>query len=64
MMTVLAGGAARADAGDGQRIATNGDIRPVPTPERWDLVAKLKDQEADKAHDRLTAHRRLGHPVV
>ncbi len=40
----------------GQRIATNGDIRLVPTPEQWDLVAKLKDQEADKAHDRLTAH--------
>ena len=40
----------------GQRIATNGDIRLVPTPEQWDLVAKLKDQEADKEHNRLVAH--------
>ena len=28
----------------GQRIATNGDVRLVPTPEQWDLVAKLKSQ--------------------
>ena len=39
----------------GQRIATNGDVRLVPTPEQWDLVAKLSGQQADKQHNRLTA---------
>jgi hypothetical protein len=39
----------------GQRIATNGDVRLVPTPEQWDLVATLKDRHADKANNRLTA---------
>jgi endoglucanase len=39
----------------GQRIATNGDVRLVPTPEQWDLVAKLKGVQADKEHNRLTA---------
>src|ERR1022692_4330195 len=39
----------------GQRIATNGDVRLVPTPEQWDLVAKLGGQQADKEHNRLTA---------
>ena len=39
----------------GQRIATNGDVRLVPTPEQWDLVATLKDRRADKANGRLTA---------
>ena len=39
----------------GQRIATNGDMRLVPTPEQWDLVAKLNGQQADKEHNRLTA---------
>ncbi|MGA2086729.1 MAG: cellulase N-terminal Ig-like domain-containing protein, partial [Terracidiphilus sp.] len=39
----------------GQRIATNGDVRLVPTPEQWDLVAKLKGRNADKEHNRLTA---------
>ena len=33
----------------GQRIATNGDVRLMPTPEQWDLVATLKDRHADKA---------------
>src|SRR5271167_1700463 len=28
----------------GQRIATNGDVRLMPTPEQWDLVATLKGQ--------------------
>ena len=45
----------------GQRIATNGDIRLVPTPEQWDLVAQLRGQEADKDHNRLTA--RLSFPT-
>ena len=33
----------------GQRIATNGDVRLMPTPEQWDLVATLKNRSADKA---------------
>src|ERR1043165_2637715 len=39
----------------GQRIATNGDVRLMPTPEQWDLVATLKGRHADKASSRLTA---------
>src|SRR5262252_8501909 len=39
----------------GERIATNGDVRLMPTPEQWDLVAKLKKREADKEHNRLSA---------
>ena len=39
----------------GERIATNGDVRLMPTPEQWDLVAKLKGRHADKEHNRLTA---------
>ena len=39
----------------GQRIATNGDVRLMPTPEQWDLVATLKGRQADKAGNRLTA---------
>ncbi|RPI21536.1 MAG: glycoside hydrolase [Acidobacteria bacterium] len=39
----------------GHRIATNGDVRLLPTPEQWDLVAKLNSKEADKANNRLTA---------
>jgi endoglucanase len=39
----------------GQRIATNGDIRLMPTPEQWDLVATLKGRQADKASNTLTA---------
>ncbi|MGE5326573.1 MAG: glycoside hydrolase family 9 protein [Deltaproteobacteria bacterium] len=39
----------------GHRISTNGDIRLVPTPEQWDLVAKLDGLETDKVHNRLTA---------
>jgi endoglucanase len=40
----------------GQRIATNGDVRLMPTPEQWDLVATLKGREADKANNRLIAN--------
>jgi hypothetical protein len=29
-------------------IATNRDMRLMPTPERWDLVAKLNGRHADK----------------
>lgn len=39
----------------GQRIATNGDVRLMPTPEQWDLVATLKGRQADKEGNRLTA---------
>ena len=39
----------------GQRIATNGDVRLMPTPEQWDLVATLKGRQADKANNRLAA---------
>lgn len=39
----------------GQRVATNGDVRLMPTPEQWDLVATLKGREADKANNRLKA---------
>ncbi len=38
-----------------QRIATNGDVRLMPTPEQWDLVATLKGRHADAAHHRLSA---------
>ncbi|MGA2848699.1 MAG: glycoside hydrolase family 9 protein [Terracidiphilus sp.] len=40
----------------GARIATNGDVRLMPTPEQWDLVATLKGRHADKANNRLTAN--------
>src|SRR5690349_11769793 len=39
----------------GQRIATNGDVRLMPTPEQWDLVATLKGRHADKENNRLIA---------
>lgn len=39
----------------GRRIATNGDVRLVPTPEQWDLVAKLKGKQQDKEHNRISA---------
>ncbi len=39
----------------GQRIATNGDVRLMPTPEQWDLVATLKGRQTDKTNNRLTA---------
>ncbi|HZU24981.1 MAG TPA: glycoside hydrolase family 9 protein [Bryobacteraceae bacterium] len=45
----------------GQRIATNGDVRLMPTPEQWDLVATLEGRQADKANNRLTA--RLAFPT-
>ena len=40
----------------GQRIATNGDVRLMPTPEQWDLVAQLKGRQPDQEHNRLTAN--------
>jgi endoglucanase len=38
-----------------QRIATNGDVRLMPTPEQWDLVATLKGRHADAANNKITA---------
>ena len=38
-----------------QRIATNGDVRLMPTPEQWDLVATLRGRHADPVNKRLTA---------
>ena len=38
-----------------QRIATNGDVRLMPTPEQWDLVATLKGRHVDKTRGLLTA---------
>jgi hypothetical protein len=40
----------------GHRIATNGDVRLMPTPEQWDLVATLAGRQADKDNNRLTAN--------
>ncbi|MGC9972715.1 MAG: glycoside hydrolase family 9 protein [Bryobacteraceae bacterium] len=39
----------------GERIATNGDVRLVPTPEQWDPVPAFERRVADKAERRLTA---------
>lgn len=39
----------------GQRIATNGDVRLIPTPEQWDLVATFKGKHVDKTNNTLTA---------
>ncbi len=45
----------------GHRIATNGDVRLMPTPEQWDLVATLKGRHADEATKTLSAD--LGFPT-
>ncbi|HEY6514550.1 MAG TPA: glycoside hydrolase family 9 protein [Steroidobacteraceae bacterium] len=39
----------------GQRIATNGSVRLVPTPEQWDEIPHLITRQADRQHDRLSA---------
>ena len=39
----------------GERIATNGDVRLMPTPEQWDLVSTLSGRHADAGNGRLTA---------
>lgn len=38
-----------------RRIATNGSVRLLPTPEQWDPIPHLITRQADKTHDRLTA---------
>ena len=37
------------------RIATNGSVRLLPTPEQWDAIPHLIARHADPAHDRLIA---------
>ena len=39
----------------GQRVATNGSVRLLPTPEQWDPIPHLIARQADKEHERLTA---------
>ncbi len=39
----------------GNRIATNGSLRLLATPEQWDSIPTIKAHQADKEHDRLTA---------
>jgi endoglucanase len=39
----------------GSRIATDGSVRLLPTPEQWDLIPHLIARRADKRHERLTA---------
>ncbi|MGH8327201.1 MAG: glycoside hydrolase family 9 protein, partial [Steroidobacteraceae bacterium] len=39
----------------GERIATNGSVRLLPTPEQWDVIPHLTARHVDKEHDRLTA---------
>ncbi|MGA7541111.1 MAG: glycoside hydrolase family 9 protein [Steroidobacteraceae bacterium] len=45
----------------GARIATDGSVRLLPTPEQWDLVPHLIARQADKQHERLTA--RVSYPA-
>ena len=35
----------------GHRIATNGSLRLMPTPEQWDAIPQIKNHQADKEHD-------------
>lgn len=39
----------------GARIATDGSVRLLPTPEQWDLIPRLISRQADKQRQRLTA---------
>lgn len=45
----------------GHRIATNGSVRLLPTPEQWDTIPTLQSHQADQEHDRLTAN--LSYPA-
>jgi endoglucanase len=45
----------------GARIATDGSVRLLPTPEQWDPVPQLIARRADKPHERLTA--RVSYPA-
>jgi endoglucanase len=39
----------------GHRIATNGSLRLLATPEQWDAIPTIKAHKPDPEHDRLTA---------
>jgi hypothetical protein len=39
----------------GERIATNGDVRLLPTPEQWDPVPQFKERKRGLSGDQLTA---------
>jgi endoglucanase len=39
----------------GSRIATDGSVRLLPTPEQWDPIPHLIARQADRQHDRLIA---------
>nr|WP_319488774.1 cellulase N-terminal Ig-like domain-containing protein [uncultured Caproiciproducens sp.] len=41
---------------NGQRVATDGDIRLSATPEQWDPVPNMKDHSADKTNGWLIAN--------
>jgi endoglucanase len=45
----------------GHRIATNGSVRLMPTPQQWDAIPHLIRRRADRARERLTA--RLAYPA-
>ena len=38
-----------------RRIATNGSVRLMPTPEQWDVIPHLRRRIVDRKHNRLTA---------
>jgi endoglucanase len=44
----------------GERIATNGDVRLSPTPGQWDPIGRLVDRQVDPATGTITAT--LGYP--
>ncbi len=39
----------------GNRVATNGSLRLLPTPEQWDVIPTIKAHRADPEQNRLTA---------
>lgn len=39
----------------GNRVATNGSLRLLATPEQWDPIPTIKAHQPDREHDRLTA---------
>jgi endoglucanase len=45
----------------GSRIATDGSVRLLPTPEQWDLIPHLIARRADRQQDRLIA--RVSYPA-
>jgi endoglucanase len=45
----------------GSRIATDGSVRLLPTPEQWDVIPHLIARTIDPAHERLTA--RVSYPA-